>query len=143
MRLKAYPSEETAVDTRQEGYFPYARLLYEGYRALCCTGKPRMLNRGVKKDLVGASPDAYAEDESLLWWSFSSTTKQAPCPPFRSPFASTLRLPCPLLTFTMPERRKIKALENPMFLGTSGDRTIFQIMTRHGADIGSFSVCSS
>ena len=42
----------------------------------------------------------------------------------------------------MPERRKIKALENPMFLGTSGDRTIFQIMTRHGADIGSFSVRS-
>ena len=37
-------------------------------------------------------------------------------------------------------RRKIKALENPMFLGTTGDRTIFQIMTRHGADIGSFSV---
>ena len=27
-----------------------------------------------------------------------------------------------------------------MFLGTTGDRTIFQIMTRHGADIGSFSV---
>ena len=37
-------------------------------------------------------------------------------------------------------RRKIKALENPMFLGTTGERTIFQIMTRHGADIGSFSV---
>ena len=29
-----------------------------------------------------------------------------------------------------------------MFLGTTGDRTIFQIMTRHGADIGSFSVRS-
>ena len=68
----------------KEGFFPYARLLFEGYRALC-TGKPRMLNRGVKKDLVGASPDAYAEDESLLWWSFSSTTKQAPCPPFILP----------------------------------------------------------
>ena len=27
-----------------------------------------------------------------------------------------------------------------MFLGTTGDRTIFQIMPRHGADIGSFSV---
>ena len=74
MRLKAHPSEETAPDARQEGYFPYARLLYEGYRALC-TGKPRMLNRGVKKDLVGSAPDDYAEEESLLWWSFSSTTK--------------------------------------------------------------------
>ena len=73
-RLKAHPSEKTAADARQEGYFPYARLLYEGYRALC-TGKPRMLNRGVKKDLVGSAPDDYAEEESLLWWSFSSTTK--------------------------------------------------------------------
>ena len=34
-----------------------------------------MLNRGVKKDLVGSAPDDYAEEESLLWWSFSSTTK--------------------------------------------------------------------
>ena len=56
------------------GFFPYARLLYEGHRALR-TGKPRMLNRGVKKDLVGSAPDDYAEEESLLWWSFSSTTK--------------------------------------------------------------------
>ena len=27
-----------------------------------------------------------------------------------------------------------------MFLGKDGDRTIFQIMTRHGVDIGAFSV---
>ena len=29
-----------------------------------------------------------------------------------------------------------------MFLGKDGDRTIFQIMTRHGVDIGAFSVRS-
>ena len=46
----------------------------------------------------------------ITWWSFSSTTTN------------------------------IAALENPMFLGKDGDRTIFQIMTRHGVDIGAFSV---
>ena len=48
----------------------------------------------------------------ITWWSFSSTTTN------------------------------IAALENPMFLGKDGDRTIFQIMTRHGVDIGAFSVRS-
>ena len=51
-----------------------------------------------------------AAHAQITWWSFSSTTTN------------------------------IAALENPMFLGKDGDRTIFQIMTRHGADIGSFSV---
>ena len=53
-----------------------------------------------------------------------------------------LNLVCLIDTALLPVllRRKIKALENPMFLGTTGERTIFQIMTRHGADIGSFSV---
>eukprot|EP01043_Picozoa_sp_COSAG02_P038724 COSAG02_NODE_3007_length_7562_cov_47.125770_4_plen_105_part_00 len=45
----------------------------------------------------------------LTWWSFSSTTK------------------------------KISALTNPMFLGSNGDRTIFQILTKYGADIGGLS----
>ena len=53
-----------------------------------------------------------------------------------------LNLVCLIDTALLPVllRRKIKALENPMFLGTTGERTIFQIMTRHGADIGNFSV---
>ena len=32
-----------------------------------------------------------------------------------------------------------KAVQNPMFLGSTGDRTIFQIMTRRGIDISPFS----
>ena len=71
-----------------------------------------MLNRGVKLDLVSADPDKYAVGESITWWSFSSTTTN------------------------------ISVLEAPMFLGKDGDRTIFQIMTRHGVDIGAFSVRS-
>ena len=53
-----------------------------------------------------------AAHAQITWWSFSSTTTN------------------------------IAALENPMFLGKDGDRTIFQIMTRHGVDIGAFSVRS-
>ena len=30
--------------------------------------KPRMVVRGVARDLVGANPDAYARGESLTWW---------------------------------------------------------------------------
>ena len=48
----------------QENFFPYTRLLYEGYRALT-SKKQRMLNRGVKLDLVSADPDKYAVDESV------------------------------------------------------------------------------
>ena len=48
----------------KQGFFPYTRLLYEGYRGLC-TGKQRMLNRGVKLDLVSADPDKFAVDESV------------------------------------------------------------------------------
>jgi len=48
----------------QENFFPYTRLLYEGYRALKTQDK-RMLNRGVKLDLVSADPDKYAVDESV------------------------------------------------------------------------------
>eukprot|EP01043_Picozoa_sp_COSAG02_P021957 COSAG02_NODE_1127_length_14428_cov_68.304627_6_plen_93_part_00 len=49
----------------------------------------------------------------LTWWSFSSTTTN------------------------------IAALSNDMFLGTNGDRTIFQIHTSRGIDIGKLSAIPS
>ena len=48
----------------KEGFFPYTRLLLEGYRAMA-QQKPRMVNRGVKKDLVNADPDSYEVGESV------------------------------------------------------------------------------
>ena len=35
--------------------------------------------------------------------------------------------------------RSVALLQNPMFLGSTGDRTIFQILTRRGIDISPFS----
>lgn len=96
----------------RQGFFPYLRLLLEGMRALV-SARPRMINRGVPLDVVSLNPGAYAEDESLTWWCFSSCTK------------------------------KISVLNNPTFLGSSGDRTIFQVTTRHGVDIGGFSAHAS
>ena len=49
----------------------------------------------------------------LAWWCFSSTTSN------------------------------IAALSNDMFLGTNGDRTIFQILTSKGVDIGKLSAIPS
>ena len=46
------------------GFFPYTRLLFEGHRAMI-QSKARMLNRGVKKDLVGDDPESYAVGESV------------------------------------------------------------------------------
>ena len=48
------------------GFFPYTRLLLEGYRAMA-QQKPRMVNRGVKKDLVNADPDSYEVGESVSY----------------------------------------------------------------------------
>ena len=48
----------------KQGFFPYTRLLLEGYRAMA-QQKPRMVNRGVKKDLVNADPDSYEVGESV------------------------------------------------------------------------------
>ena len=48
----------------QAGFFPYTRLLFEGYRAMA-QPKPRMVNRGVKQDLVNADPDSYEVGESV------------------------------------------------------------------------------
>jgi hypothetical protein len=39
--------------------------------------------------------------------------------------------------------RSFALLQNPMFLGSTGDRTIFQIMTRRGIDISPFSAVRS
>jgi len=51
----------------------------------------------------------YAVGKSVVWWSFSSCTSQ------------------------------IDVLYSPQFLGRKGPRTIFQIMSRRGVEIGSFS----
>ena len=48
----------------KDGFFPYTRLLFEGYRAMT-QPKSRMVNRGVKKDLVSADPDSYEVGESV------------------------------------------------------------------------------
>ena len=36
--------------------------------------KKRMVNRGVKLDLIGKYPDDYCENETLVWWPLTSTT---------------------------------------------------------------------
>ena len=56
---------------------------------------------------------AYKADESTVWWSFSSCTT------------------------------KISVLKDPMFLGPTGDRTIFQVHTRRGVSIAPFSAVKS
>ena len=48
----------------KDGFFPYTRLLFEGHRAMT-EPTPRMLNRGVKLDLVGANPGSYAEGATV------------------------------------------------------------------------------
>ena len=53
-----------SVRVSQEGFFPYARLLFEAHQAMRST-KPRMVNRGVKADLVAADPEAYKIDEEV------------------------------------------------------------------------------
>ena len=69
----------------------------------------QMVNRGVPLDLVGQHPDDYAVEETIVWWQFTSTTSN------------------------------ISVLSTPQFLGTSGDRTIFQIMTSLGVDVTDYS----
>ena len=59
-----------------------------------------MLNRGVKLDLVSMHPDVYKKDGRTVWWAFSSCT------------------------------RDVKVLENDMFLGKNGKRTVFQVRWR-------------
>ena len=53
--------------------------------------------------------DKYPAEKELYWWAFSSTTK------------------------------KLATLTNPMFLGTSGVRTVFMIEIASGIDIEKYS----
>jgi len=55
------------------GFFPYLRLLLEAFARLA-TPKPRMVNRGVKLNLVATNPGLYVKGGELVWWGFSSTT---------------------------------------------------------------------
>jgi hypothetical protein len=70
----------------------------------------RTVYRGVCLDLVGSEPLLYAKGNRLTWWGFSSAMQD------------------------------IAVLQNPMLLGSKGDRTLFQITTRRGIDITPFSV---
>lgn len=89
-------------------FFPYIRLLFSGIRTMA-SGQSKMLNRGVKLDLVSVNSDKFCEDESVIWWSFSSCTS------------------------------RLSVLKNPLFLGETGDRTIFQVMTTKAVNIEEFS----
>lgn len=94
-----------------EVFFPFLRLLLTAVdliRKARDDGK-KVVNRGVKRDLVAEYPGEYEEDETIIWWPFTSTTT------------------------------KISVLENPMFLGKNGPRTIFQIHTSYSVDIFKFS----
>jgi len=97
--------------TLMSSYFPYLRLLITAIRKLEAMGggELRIVNRGVKRDLVKEFPDDYAKDETMIWWPITSTTSNA------------------------------EALKQPMFLGDQGDRTLFQIQTRKAVDISMFS----
>ena len=66
----------------KEGFFPYTRLLLEGYRAMA-QQKPRMVNRGVKKDLVTADPDTYEVDESVSFRLCRTASSPSPLLPRR------------------------------------------------------------
>jgi len=96
-------------------FFPYLRLLLSGLGKLRAMqgAEKRMVNRGVKLDLAGAHPSEYAHSKTLVWWPFSSTTSN------------------------------LSVLSNPMFLGKSGSRTIFQIHTSKAVDISAFSAIKS
>jgi hypothetical protein len=85
-------------------FFPYLRLLLSGLAKInTASGSPkRMVNRGVREDLVAQHPNDYPVGETLIWWAVTSTTA------------------------------KISTLQNPAFLGATGDRTIFQIHTSLG-----------
>jgi hypothetical protein len=92
-------------------YFPYLRLLITAMAKLKKEqgSEDRTLNRGVNKELVLTHPDVYRQSQTLRWWPFSSCTKQ------------------------------IEELETKQFMGTEGERTLFQITTSKGVDVSDFS----
>ena len=72
----------------KQGFFPYTRLLFEGYRAMV-QQKPRMVNRGVKKDLVTADPDTYEVGESVSCRLCRTASSPSPVLPRRTDGAET------------------------------------------------------
>jgi hypothetical protein len=54
--------------------------------------------------------DKYPKGKEFFWWAFSSATKE------------------------------LSSLQNPMFLGTSGMRTVFNIQVKRGIDIARYSI---
>lgn len=93
--------------------FPYLRILLEAFACFPRSSTPLTVNRGVKLDLVSMYPDEYAEENSFVWFALSSCTSN------------------------------VKVLSNPMFLGTTGPRTIFQVTTRKAIDISVYSAIVS
>ena len=85
----------------QAHYFPYIRLLLDALQLIKLKqgNASRTVNRGVKCDLVSSKPDKYAKLKRLVLWEFSSCTSD------------------------------VKVLEGPTFLGTTGPRTIFQVVS--------------
>eukprot|EP01047_Picozoa_sp_COSAG01_P035978 COSAG01_NODE_2791_length_7069_cov_11.407174_1_plen_158_part_10 len=123
----------------QEGYFPYARLLFEAHQAMRST-KPRMVNRGVKADLVGADPEAYKAGEEVSrrelsvalridCWRPPPPAAAAGSSPDRSSIQSLTRVLLICMRFTSQlmwwsfssTTTEISALSNPMFLGKVSD----------------------
>ena len=108
--LNAKLRSESRAELKQ-GYFPHLRLLVAALGKLRSAqgGEKRVVNRGVRRDLVSLHPGDYRKDETMVWWPLSSCTSD------------------------------VSVLSNPMFLGKSGDRTIFQIHTSQAVDIAAFS----
>lgn len=92
----------------QAHYFPYLRILLT---ALKCLQPPkiRTVFKGLKANVMKEAEDAiYQPGKTFVWGTFSSVTVN----------------------------RKI--LESDQCLGQEGVRTIFEITTNHGSDVGAF-----
>jgi hypothetical protein len=105
-------SERGSPDIKRQ-FFPYLRILVQALRAAAANNEMRMVNRGVKLDLVKLFPDDFVKGESVILWALSSCAQE------------------------------IDVLSNDMFLGKTGDRTILQIHTCKGVDISAFSAIQS
>eukprot|EP01043_Picozoa_sp_COSAG02_P021958 COSAG02_NODE_1127_length_14428_cov_68.304627_7_plen_182_part_00 len=95
----------------KNGFFPYVRLLFSGYEAML---KPdaRMVNRGVKMDLVSAAPGKYETGESVrmlssLAFLFVRCGARAP-PTASSALARSRHRPTSLRTSPLPSSSLIE-----------------------------------
>lgn len=111
-----YPALNSALrvadrNVLKSQFFPYLRLLLTALKKLKASQSSgsMVINRGVKLNLISKFPGEYVKGSKISWWQFSSCTKD------------------------------VSVLENPMFLGTSGSRTIFQIQSSRGVEVSSFS----